>query len=160
MLRRDAKTRRPLVFHPHSEIGHHGQRHLHVGSGVQLVLDYQLDRRLGIRADHRQAAQELAADRPGDDRTSAGKPAGLDPDRGRFVGLEPGAFDHRAQLPQGAAQIADRALAHPGVAVQAIVALSQAEQGGQKARRGAGVADEQIGLAGRDAPSQAGHCHF
>ena len=50
----------------------------------------------------------------------------------------------RAELPEAVDQVADRALVHARHARQAVLAVAERERRGQRAKSGAGVAEEQV----------------
>jgi hypothetical protein len=54
----------------------------------------------------------------------------------------------------------DGAFAHAGIAVEDVFAVTEGEEGGEKAGSGACVADEEFGFGGGDFPAQACDGHF
>ncbi len=64
-----------------------------------------------------------------------------------------------SKLGESVHQVADGTLAHTGVAVEEVFAVTEGEEGGKEAGGGASVADEEFGSLGGDFSAQAANGH-
>jgi len=62
----------------HTEVAHDGEGHVHVGFGVEVGGDFDLNGRLGVRRDHEEGGEKLGGDVASDGGFSAGKAGGGD----------------------------------------------------------------------------------
>mmetsp|Transcript_13333 Transcript_13333/g.34563 ORF Transcript_13333/g.34563 Transcript_13333/m.34563 type:complete len:426 (-) Transcript_13333:110-1387(-) len=158
---RDLHVLQPVhLLHHHAEARHQLDRHVHVRLADELVHDDDLHPR-GVgaqRRGHEQRGEVLAADAAADAHGASRQPLRLHL-HGRAAGPQRAARLH-AQLHQPVHQVLDGPLPHARDAVEHKgAAPRRRHRRGERAHRGAGVAEEEVAALHGEAAAAAVHRH-
>ena len=126
--------------------------HRQVRLGDEVANDVDCDSVPRVRRGQQESAEVLRREISGHPGLTTAQSGGVDDNRrAARAGF---AARIRSQIIECRDQRCDRAQPHAGHAIDAVAAMSERQGGGKKAHRGAGVADEEIGLwRGERAPA-------